>query len=56
MKDAQDNINQKGVGLKGFLPAVFARLVTKRFRALAGDKATLMATDPPREDPTMTSG
>jgi len=46
MDDAQDSINQKGVSLKGFLPAVFARLVTKRFRALAGDQATLKLTAP----------
>ena len=30
MNDAQASINQEGVGLKGFLPAVFARLVTER--------------------------
>ena len=31
--EAQETINQEGVGLKGLLPAVFARLVAKRFSA-----------------------
>ncbi len=46
MNDAQGNINEKGKGLKGFLPAVFARLVTQKFKAAAGGSATLKLTAP----------
>ncbi len=46
MNDAQASINQEGVGLKGFLPAVFARLVTERFRALKGEIALIRLTAP----------
>lgn len=46
MDEAQTTINAKGVGLKGFLPAVFARLVTEKFRAAVGDKASLKLTAP----------
>jgi hypothetical protein len=44
--EAQDNINQEGVGLKGFLPAVFARLVAKRFGAKMGEIADIKLTAP----------
>ena len=40
MAAAQDTINEQGVGLKGFLPAVFARLVTQKFKASANGVAT----------------
>ncbi len=46
MNEAQESINQKGVGLKGFLPAIFARLVTEKFRSTIGEKATLKLTAP----------
>ncbi len=46
MEDAQYTINEKGVALKGFLPAVFARLVTENFSTGAGDKATIKLTAP----------
>ena len=46
MDKAQENINQKGKGLKGFLPAVFARLVTQKFKASAAGAATLKLTAP----------
>ena len=46
MDEAQSTINQKGVELKGFLPAIFARLVTEKFRAAVGDKASLKITAP----------
>ena len=46
MNKAQETINQKGVGLKGFLPAIFARLVTQKFSAAVGDEATLKLTAP----------
>ena len=43
---AQESINRKDVGLKGFLPAIFARLVTEKFGANTGGKATLKLTAP----------
>ncbi len=46
MNDAQDNINTKGKGLKGFLPAVFARLVTQKFKTSAAGGATIKLTAP----------
>ena len=46
MDEAQPRINEKGVGLKGFLPAIFARLVTQRFRAKKGDIADIKLTAP----------
>ena len=46
MDEAQESINREGVGLKGFLPAVFARLVTEKFGANTGGKATLKLTAP----------
>ncbi len=44
--EAQDNINQEGVGLKGFLPAVSARLATERFRLKKGEIADIKLTAP----------
>ncbi len=46
MNEAQENINRKDVGLKGFLPAVFARLVTQKFKTSADGAATLKLTAP----------
>ena len=46
MDDAQSTINEQGVGLKGFLPAIFARLVTQNFGAANGGKATIKLTAP----------
>lgn len=46
MDEAQSTINEEGVGLKGFLPAVFARLVTQGFKNHADGKATLKLTAP----------
>ncbi|MBL4905962.1 MAG: DUF3365 domain-containing protein [Sneathiella sp.] len=46
MDDAQAVINQQGVGLKGFLPAIFARQVTEKFRQNSGGKADLKLTAP----------
>ncbi len=46
MTEAQATINEKGVGLKGFLPAVFARLVAHEFTANSGDRALLKLTAP----------
>ena len=46
MDDAQELINQEGVGFKGFLPAIFARQVTEQFRDKKGDIADLKLTAP----------
>ncbi len=43
----QERINRPGVGFKGFVPAVFARLVTEHFRADAEGLAELKFTAPP---------
>ncbi len=46
MDEAQPLINEKGAGLKGFLPAIFARRVTEEFRALKGSVADIRLTAP----------
>lgn len=46
MNDNQDTINQEGLGFKGFVPAVFARLVNERFRLKAGQDADIKVTAP----------
>lgn len=43
----QSFINQKGIGFKGFIPAVFARLVTERLREKIGDEVEIKVTAPP---------
>lgn len=43
----QATINQDGVGFKGFVPAVFGRLVNERFAGLVGDEAVIKVTAPP---------
>jgi len=42
----QGDINVKGVGFKGFIPAVFARLVSERFTELAHGDAQMKVTAP----------
>lgn len=42
----QTTINQPGVGFKGFVPAVFARLVNERFEAKVGQQAAIKVTAP----------
>jgi hypothetical protein len=46
MDEHQGTINRKGIGFKGFVPAVFARLVNERFDALVGDEARIKVTAP----------
>ena len=46
MDDNQPTINTKGLGFKGFVPAVFARLTNERFRAMMGDEADVKVTAP----------
>jgi hypothetical protein len=42
----QGTINRPGVGFKGFVPAVFARLVNERFEEKVGDQAQIKVTAP----------
>ncbi len=42
----QSTINAKGVGFKGFIPAVFARLVNEKFAENIGDRAEVKVTAP----------
>jgi hypothetical protein len=43
----QGFINMKGVGFKGFIPAIFARLVTERLQDKAGNEVQIKVTAPP---------
>lgn len=47
MNENQDTINRKGIDFKGFVPAVFARLVNEKFKAKVGDEAEVKVTAPP---------
>lgn len=42
----QDEINRLGVGFKGFIPAVFARLSNEEFGVIAGQEARIRVTAP----------
>jgi hypothetical protein len=48
MDENQATINRAGVGFKGFVPAVFGRLVNEEFLRLAGAEARVKVTAPPR--------
>jgi hypothetical protein len=41
-------INEKGVGFKGFIPAIFARLVTERLEEKIGNEVLIKVTAPPK--------
>ena len=45
--DNQATINAKGPAFKGFIPAVFARLVAEEFGQLAKGEAEVKVTAPP---------
>ena len=47
MNANQDTINEKDVGFKGFIPAVFGRLVSESFNSLASNEAVMKITAPP---------
>jgi archaellum component FlaG (FlaF/FlaG flagellin family) len=47
MDENQQTINEKGTGFKGFIPAVFGRLVSESFNALAEGEAVMKITAPP---------
>lgn len=42
----QVDLNQKGVGLKGFIPAVFGRLINEKFSSKVGELARMKVTAP----------
>jgi hypothetical protein len=44
--EEQGTINRPGVGFKGFVPAVFGRLVNERFKEKIGDEAQIKVTAP----------
>ena len=44
--ESQTVINAEGLGFKGFIPAVFARLVNERFAQKAADEALVKVTAP----------
>lgn len=46
LDDNQSTINKAGVDFKGFVPAVFARLVNERFRKKIGSEAEIKVTAP----------
>jgi archaellum component FlaG (FlaF/FlaG flagellin family) len=46
MDDNQVTINEKGTGFKGFIPAVFGRLVSEAFNSLAKGEAEIKVTAP----------
>lgn len=47
MDENQATINSPHIGFKGFVPAVFARLVNERFKRKVGDEAEVKVTAPP---------
>lgn len=44
--ERQDELNKKGVGLKGFIPAVFARLTNEKYLEKVGELARIKVTAP----------
>ncbi|WP_026614852.1 Tll0287-like domain-containing protein [Ensifer aridi] len=44
--EEQDDINRPGIGFKGFVPAVFARLMNEKFAAKVGHEALVRVTAP----------
>jgi hypothetical protein len=44
--EQQESINRAGIGFKGFVPAVFARLANEKFGAKVGEHAKLRVTAP----------
>lgn len=47
MEENRATIDREGVGFKGFVPAVFARLVNEDFARAAGTEASVKVTAPP---------
>lgn len=46
LDEQQADINREGMGFKGFVPAVFARLVNEKFIAKVGEHARVRVTAP----------
>jgi hypothetical protein len=46
MEEHESEINQPGTGFKGFIPAVFARLVNEKFADAVGTEALVKTTAP----------
>ena len=46
MNENQGSINRKGIGFKGFVPAVFGRLVNENFKQRIGREAEIKVTAP----------
>ncbi|MGF7160936.1 hypothetical protein FHS85_002567 [Rhodoligotrophos appendicifer] len=46
MSENQNSINGQGTGFKGFIPALFSRMVNEKFEARAGDIAKMKVTAP----------
>ncbi len=46
VEENQSTINVEGVGFKGFIPAIFARLVNEKFGERVGDEARIKVTAP----------
>src|SRR3546814_16247876 len=46
MDENQTTINNPSLGFKGFVPAVFGRLVSERFSEKVGDRAEIKVTAP----------
>ncbi len=46
LDEHQDDINREGIGFKGFVPAIFARLINEKFAAKVGQEARVRVTAP----------
>ena len=46
LDEHQDDINREGIGFKGFVPAIFARLINEKFSAKVGQEARVRVTAP----------
>ena len=46
LDEHQDDINREGIGFKGFVPAIFARLINEKFADKVGTEARVRVTAP----------
>ena len=46
LDEHQADLNRKGIGFKGFVPAIFARLLNEKFAARASNEARVRVTAP----------
>lgn len=47
MDESQELINEKGLGFKGFIPAIFGRLITERLKEKVATEMSMKVTAPP---------